>query len=772
MLPSTLAALLLAALPTALLAQEPDPGEIIVPEGVVEQDEEYIVLKFDETKEGLNLAQFVKIAQEMTGRNFTIDESGTTGQGAVSTLEGKHLLLYGPKRIRRENFYAFFQIMMKINGFVIVRQGSGDLAVEVITLDNVQTKSTIKANGTFVEVEDVESFADQPATYIITVFRLRYGQAQSLGVNLRTALSSGTGSGGNTDTFMPLPNENALLVQGFGPFVAAAVRMLRILDVEPFMIQPEFERLRLQEASAEELAQTLTDLLENIENPTSGRAATARNPEQGTLPEIETRVLANPRDNSLLVVASKDRMVLVKNLVAKLDSKVEIPETNFRVYILQNISATDLQEDLKKFLDRTRQAEEQTVRNTQGGTQRRIEQSIVVESQEETNALLITATRTKWEELRRLLDRLDQRQPQVLIETALIEVTEEFSRDIGVEFATIDPPNGNYSKGFGFTSVGISTLIDSDGDNQVDTRLVDTSASGFTAGILDGDAFGIPALLRAAKTSSNANILSVPSILVTNNRGATVESLDEIPTSEQTPVASVGVTETFRDYQEAGIKLSITPSISGKKYLRLGLSLEISAFRGAFTPGSTVPPPRVTRKLETTVYLPDGATMWIGGIIRDDMIQDTTGIPWLSDIPVLGWIFSRHQDSNTKTTLYFFCTPRILDDFEELADLSQDGKARAADVIGLDRVQRVDPTFRQMNPLDMIQERDLDGDGVPETGYMDPSSFEDPVFVSSQGLADPSQMRIDGSAGAAAPPAPEPAPRAPAAGGRNLPEGL
>jgi general secretion pathway protein D len=764
MLPSTLASLLLAALPALPVLQDPVPGEIQVPEGVVEQDEEYITLKFDETEQGLTLAQFVKIAQKMTGRNFTIDDS-TAGGGASGTLQSKNLLLYGPKRIRRENFYAFFQIMMKINGFVIVRQGSGDLAVEVITLDNVQTRGTIKTNGTFVEVEDVEGFADQPATYIITVYRLRHGSAQSLGVNLRTALGSGGSGGGNQDAFMPLPTENALLVQGFGPFVAAAVRMLEILDVEPFKVQPEFERLRLQEASAEELAQTLTDLLENFENPAARN--TRQQAEGAAQEEIETRILANPRDNSLLVVASKERMEMVKNLVAKLDSKVEIPETNFRVYLLQNISATDLQEDLKKFLDRTRQAEEQTARNTQGSTQRRIEQQIVVESQEETNSLLITATRTKWDELRRLLDRLDQRQPQVLIETALIEVTEEFSKDIGVELATVDPPAGDYAKGFGFTSVGISTLIDSDGDNQVDTRLVDTGAAGFTAGILDGADFGIPLLLRAAKTSSNANILSIPSILVTNNRGARVESKDEIPTSEQTPVASVGVTETFRDYQEAGIKLSITPSISGKHYLRLGINLEISAFVGTFTPGSTVPPPRVTRTLETTVYLPDGATMWIGGIIRDDMILDETGIPWLSDIPVLGWIFSRRQDSNTKTTLYFFCTPRILDDFDELADLSEGGKARAADVIGLDRVQRVDPEFRLKNPLDMIQEQDLDGDGAAETGYLDPSGFEDPVFVSSQGVADPAQVRVDGSATPAAP-LTRPAPTAGAR--RNLPE--
>lgn len=769
MLPRSLAAILLALASAPLPAQEPGAGEITIPEGVVEEEGDYLTLQFDETKDGLTLAQFVKIAQEFTGRNFTVDDSQSGGT-TTGTLESKRLLLYGPKRIKREDFYAFFQIMMKINGFVIVQQGAGDLAVEVITIDNVQTRGSIKTNGRFVEAEEVELYADQPATYIITVFRLHFAQAQSLGVNLRTALGGGTAGASAQDAFMPLPAENALLVQGFGPFVAAAARMLQILDVEPFTPQPVFSRIRLNEASAEELAQVLTDLLENLDP--AKQNPQARNTEVAVQPEIETRVMANARDNSLLVVSSAEGMERVKDLVAKLDTKVEIPETNFRVYVLQNIAAVDLQEDLKKFLDRTRQAEEQTQRNVQGASPARIEQQIVVESQEETNSLLVTATRTKWEELRRLLDQLDQRQPQVLIETALIEVSEEFSRDIGVEFASVDPPTGNYAKGFGFTSVGISTLIDSDGDNQVDTRLVDTGAAGFTAGILDGEGFGIPMLLRAAKTSSDANILSVPSILVTNNRGATVESLDEIPTSEQTPVASVGVTETFRDYQEAGIKLSITPSISGKKYLRLGISLEISAFRGAFTPGSTVPPPRVTRRLDTTVYLPDGATMWIGGIIRDDLLHDQTGVPWLSDIPVLGWIFSRNTNSNTKTTLFFFCTPRILDDFEELADISQSGKARAADVIGLDRVQQVDPNYRLKNPLDMIQDQDLDGDGRAETGYLDPSGFEDPLFLSSQGLADPGQVRIGGTAAApmGGPPA---APAAPVQrDGRNLPEGV
>jgi hypothetical protein len=139
--------------------------------------------------------------------------------------------------------------------------------------------------------------------------------------------------------------------------------------------------------------------------------------------------------------------------------------------------------------------------------------------------------------------------------------------------------------------------------------------------------------------------------------------------------------------------------------------------------------------LETSVYLPDGATMWIGGIVRDDMTETKTGIPLLSDIPVVGWIFGRRQNSNIKTTLFFFCTPRIMDDdkFAELADVSQSGKNRAAEVIGLDRVKRIDPGYRMDGPLDVILEEDIDGDGLPESGLLDLSGFAAPVLTAPSG---------------------------------------
>lgn len=727
---------LFAALAPAMSAQDPVGAEIQVPDGVIEDAGEYLVLRFDETEEGLNLREFIKIAQINTGLNFTIDDSAN----AITDLAGKRLLLYGSKRIKKEDFFSFFQIMMKIYGYVCVQQGSGELAVVVITKDNAQTRSSIKSNMIFVEVEDVESFSDKPGTYIATVFRLRFAQAQSVAVNLRTAV--GSQGGQNTDQgYTPLPNENAILIQGFGPWVAAAVRILRILDVEPFEKKPEFIRIRLENAGAEEIAELLEELLEDIQG-TSASSTPSRSSSRGgeispALRVIPTKIIPNLRDNSLLVVADPKNMDMIKDLVAQLDTLVEDPETNFHLYQLHNIAVADLEQNLQKFLQRTQQAAERNNRssNTQNAG-RSSSQEVIVEPQVQTNTLLVTAPKSKWEELKRLLEKLDRRQPQVLIQTALIEVTEDFSRDLGLEYANINyPTRDGVRTGFGFTSMGISTLVDSNGDGTFDTRTLDANRMGFTAGILDGTKFGIPMLLAAARSSQNANILSVPSILVANNQSAVVESTDQIPVGQSNATQGVGVTTGFAGYQEAGIKLKISPSISAKDYLRLNISLEVSTFRGAAVPGATLPPAKATRRLETSVYLPDGATMWIGGIVRDDMTETKTGIPLLSDIPLIGWIFGRRQNSNIKTTLFFFCTPRIMDDdmFADLADVSQSGKNRAADVIGLDRVKRIDPSYRMDGPLDVILEEDIDGDGLSESGLLDLSGFAAPILTAPSG---------------------------------------
>jgi general secretion pathway protein D len=730
---------LTALLSAPLLAQEPatEPGtdptvtEIQVPEGVLEEEGDIVTLRFTETEgEQLRYDQFIKMCQQVTGRVFTIDSESNN---VTSRLENP-VVLIGKIQIERSEFYSFFQIMMKINGLVCVEQGAGDMMVTMITADKISGSTpnpVVTANAKLIEPEDTAFFANQPGIYIATVVKLKHVDPGGISI----ALSKLFGTNAN-NSVQALTTDQALMINGYGPLVAAAVRFVQYLDVKPEVEQPVFKKVRLEEASAEELQELLTEIVEDLDQYDSNRVVpTSRSRSGGSsgpsAVPIETTIIASTRDNSLIITASEESMNRILNLIAELDTRVEVPESNFHLYVVQHIPVADLEDNLKKFLSDAHQ-EEQNAQNAGGSGSNTIterQQKIVVEIQENTNSLLVSATRSKWAELKMLLDRLDQPQPQVLIETALIEISEDFSKEIGFEFANANDPGPGVVTGSVTTNSGL-TGPDANGD-----RAVDIFQDGLTAGILEGQAgggFSIPFLLRAAQGSGNANVLSKPAVLVSNNKPASIESKDLVPYTTST-LGQVGQQENV-EWQEAGIILNITPSISSSSFLRLSISLEVSTFGAVTDPD--LPPPVASRIINTEVLVPDGATMWIGGIIKDDALHSESGIPFLSDIPLIGWIFGKRSDNKSKTTLFFFCTPQIIGDFQELEALSEKGKAQAAETIGLERLRIIDPEFQQETPADVILK---DGN----TGMVDPGMIQGPALVAPAGEVDGATEPLD-----------------------------
>jgi len=225
------------------------------------------------------------------------------------------------------------------------------------------------------------------------------------------------------------------------------------------------------------------------------------------------------------------------------------------------------------------------------------------------------------------------------------------------------------------------------------------------------------------KTRDNANVLSVPSILVNNNDSATISTLDERPFTQITANGVGGQSqENFQGYEEAGITLTISPSISASRYLRLNLELEVSNFLGATT-NATIPPPRVTRRLQTTVNVPDGDTMVVGGVITNNTTFQRRQLPWLGDIPVIGALFRRDVETEDRRTLYFFVTPHILadEDFADLAAISYRKKLEASDIIGAERLRMVDPDFGVEANEDALQGFEIPLYRRPPVGLVDPN---------------------------------------------------
>jgi general secretion pathway protein D len=323
-----------------------------------------------------------------------------------------------------------------------------------------------------------------------------------------------------------------------------------------------------------------------------------------------------------------------------------------------------------------------------------------------------------------LIRQLDKRQDQVLIETALVELSGQTSLSLGVELGGANLPKGG-TGGFGVTSFGFSTFADTNGDGIPDVRTPlgpgGSLPQGVTAGILDGSDFSLPVLISALQTRTDTNVLNVPSVLVNNTGSAKVVSTDEQPTTTITATGGIGgqTQENFKDYVKAGVTLQISPTISASRYLRLKISLEVSTFLGSTALNRAIPPPRVTRTLDTTVNVPDGDTMVIGGIITDNKGKSMNGVPWLADLPILGWLFRSQSDSTARTTLYFFVTPHIMRDrdFADLAEISYKRKLEAADTIGADRVRVIDPTFGQ-------EKKSVDMRGLEVPLYRSPTRGE------------------------------------------------
>ena len=718
---------LLAALPLLFLPAAPLQGQDAPLQGQDAGGEVPILqdlgpswlLSFDENSEGMTLEAFVKVCQVNADINFTYSND------TAADLQQTKVRMFGPKVIPKEDFYSFFQIIMIINRFVCTRIGPDHLSVVVVASLDSPARASIKQDAVYISPEEIEDYADQPATLVQTVLHVPNIDVRTMGTSFRALVIDP-----NTMTLIPIAESNSIILTGFGSNIAALAKMLMLINnvsaPEPPVL-PQFEVIPLEYASADELAETLEELLEASRRATTtgNRAQGAQGPtgalQQGT---VETKIMVQPSTNSLLLMAMPDDMPAIKELVARLDVDQVVRERNYHFISLENADAEEMADVLTDFLQDASRVQNSTQAggggNRGAATSASSNNEIAVVPDPATNSLLIAAGRSRFDEVMDLITRLDRRQDQVLIETALIELSGRDFLDVGVELGGAEIPNENNYGGFGLSDFGLSTFSDTDGDGIPDVK-VPSITRGLTAGILKGSNFSLPVMVHALQERRDTNVLNIPSVLVNNNGNATVKTLDEQPTTTVTLNGAGGQSqENFNGYVEAGITLQISPTISASKYLRLNISLEVSNFQGSFS--GPIPPPKITRTLNTVVNVPDGDTMVIGGIIVDNKTEASDQVPFLGDIPLIGLLFRQKEDTEDRTTMYFFVTPHIMHDreFADLAAYSYSKKLEAADTIGTGRVQMVDPSFGSEGEIeDLLGGYKLPVYQAPDSGEVD-----------------------------------------------------
>lgn len=276
-----------------------------------------------------------------------------------------------------------------------------------------------------------------------------------------------------------------------------------------------------------------------------------------------------------------------------------------------------------------------------------------------TNTIIVVAKPDVQRFYARLIEQLDERRPQVLIEAkvVIIDTSDDFT--LGVEVSGGDRTGGK--RAFAFTSYGFSSV------DPISGALSITPGVGFNGTLVDPSTADV--VVRAITTHRRARVLSSPRILVNDNAEGELTSVIEIPFTSVNASTTVATT-SFAGFAEAGTTINVTPTISDDNYLQLDYSVSLNTFTGDGADG--VPPPRQTNEVRSRVSVPDGYTVIVGGLKNKNESKSYRGLPFLEHIPVVRTLTGTTSNSWDETSLFVFLRPVILrdDKFKDLKYIS------------------------------------------------------------------------------------------------------
>ena len=301
-----------------------------------------------------------------------------------------------------------------------------------------------------------------------------------------------------------------------------------------------------------------------------------------------------------------------------------------------------------------------------------------------TNTLLLQDTADRLADIRRLVSTLDIPVRQVLIEARIVIVNDDFSRELGVRFGGAFV--GNYGSNDGLMYVSNSGLNSADGDrgpiispngpggvgvdgNAVATGLdrylvnlpIANPAGRIAMTLLDSD-YVVDLEITAAQREGRGEVVSAPRVITANGKEAVIEQGTEIPYQES---ASSGATTT--QFKKAVLSLKVTPQITPDDRIILDLTVSKDSV-GQILPSATggSVPSIDTREITTQVLVNDGQTVVLGGILETERRDTVNKVPFLGDIPGLGWLFRSKSKTDNKDELLIFVTPKILREGAEI----------------------------------------------------------------------------------------------------------
>ncbi len=600
---------------------------------------EGILLNF----QGAEIREVASFMSEVTGKNIVVDPA----------VRGKMTLEFS-KPLSPEEAWEVFTSALSMYGFGVVEEEG---VVRIMPASEAVATAKVKERPSKGE-------------FAVLVYNLRFVDPQTVMNSLRPFLSPFA----RISVHSP---SNSIIVADTGENIEKAVRILRSLDREE--AAGEVRVYKLKFLSAKEAQRIITPL---------GTVFSKR----FGIPLI---VSASEEANALVVFTSREAQRSIEEILEKIDvEEVRAEKRSFYIIPLRFVAAEELAESLSSLLGGGVRVGTQVIRPTRRVNYEKRERIPTIQKREKpkrlqprpmpvirtregmrigfdrgTNSLIVYATRSEYESVKKLVESLDVRRRQVLIAATVVEASTRSLLDIGVRWQVLGERGGAVFGGSSLTDIYSAFLSGS-----FLVGVFSDVGRKVTIGGVDLFFPDLVLLFSLLETGTGFNIVSNPKVLTLDNQPAVIKVGQVVPYAEGVKFDINGQPIIVYDYKEVGLELRVTPRISGEN-LRLTIDLSLQEIIDFVTNqiGATsyTVPVTSNRTVTSDVVVENGQTVIIGGLVSTKTLRTIEGVPGLWRVPVLGRLFRRDVEQEDKTTLFIFITPYIISSPEELSKITQ-----------------------------------------------------------------------------------------------------
>ncbi|MEX2015504.1 MAG: type II secretion system secretin GspD [Candidatus Hydrogenedentales bacterium] len=652
-------------------AQGPQADSLRPREGAVAQ--EPIDINFEDAA----LLEIIQMIGAQTGRNFEVDPS----------LGNQRVTIISHHPVPPDLAYEVLESVLATRNFAMVETLNGNLVKIVPRGQNVEK---LALQGPDDPLEGFDNFA----LYIVPV-------EHAAAADVANVLQA-VGSKDAKITVYDLTN--TLIISDTADGLRNMLQLLDMIDVAGYDTQLEI--FVLEYARAEDLVNKILDVLtesagqpgqpgQRVVPPTritrTARPAVPGQQEPEIFGEAESvlRMVPDERLNAIIVIATEGQMEQVRFLIDQLDTPIPIEQNNMHYKPLNNADAEQVEEVLNAITGGTPRLAEGAAAGgaPQAGAEvQPFEKEIIITRYEPTNALVIVASPQDFRILEMIIEQLDVPRRQVNVESMILEVTINDQFQLSVEtlgiggediFAlnnVVDIANAIASGPLGLAGPGTTVGI-IDGTTEIPVPTGVDPDTGTPTGIALQSIPNIPLLMRALETITDVEVLSKPNLLTVDTETSDITVGQEIPiiTSLSDTNDRTGFLSRSRvEREDVGVKMEVTPQINEGDYVALELSVEVSQpVPSSVGIDPNIAGPTFNKSLITSnVIVGDGQTGIIGGLIREGVDKTVSQAPLLGDIPVLGFLFRRKNNSRSKQNLVILVTPNIIKERHDLTHIT------------------------------------------------------------------------------------------------------